>query len=224
MIYKTVHRKLSIEQQEPHQQIKVESQCVVCSSSIYGFWLPLWYLQTLLQRLCVTNDILHYRGLVLSLFLIRFSQISIFISEININYKSDWFIRNVDVSNECRYASSINVSLFPSNDKNTNKQDHCFFIEENYNSGINESTSVSIHVVWVLYCFVSTFCLYCCFCIFIVHSFQHSPDMGTVLLSLSIFSYDGLFVLLSFSLWSLYCLSFLDLRLLTISLITLNFP
>jgi hypothetical protein len=23
--------------------------CVVCSSSIYGFWLPLWYLQTLLS-------------------------------------------------------------------------------------------------------------------------------------------------------------------------------
>jgi hypothetical protein len=23
--------------------------CVVCSSSIYGFWLPLWYLQTLLK-------------------------------------------------------------------------------------------------------------------------------------------------------------------------------
>jgi hypothetical protein len=23
------------------------SHCVVCSSSIYGFWLPLWYLQTL---------------------------------------------------------------------------------------------------------------------------------------------------------------------------------
>jgi len=23
------------------------SQYVVCSSSIYGFWLPLWYLQTL---------------------------------------------------------------------------------------------------------------------------------------------------------------------------------
>jgi len=22
--------------------------CIVCSSSIYGFWLPLWYLQTLL--------------------------------------------------------------------------------------------------------------------------------------------------------------------------------
>ena len=27
--------------------------CVVCSSSIYGFWLPLWYLQTLLM----TSDI-----------------------------------------------------------------------------------------------------------------------------------------------------------------------
>ena len=26
--------------------------CVVCSSSIYGFWLPLWYLQTLLTRFC----------------------------------------------------------------------------------------------------------------------------------------------------------------------------
>jgi hypothetical protein len=24
--------------------------CVVCSSSIYGFWLPLWYLQTLLTK------------------------------------------------------------------------------------------------------------------------------------------------------------------------------
>jgi len=29
---------------------------VVCSSSIYGFWLPLWYLQTLLSMLC-TNQL-----------------------------------------------------------------------------------------------------------------------------------------------------------------------
>ena len=28
--------------------------CVVCSSSIYGFWLPLWYLQTLF-----TNHLCH---------------------------------------------------------------------------------------------------------------------------------------------------------------------
>jgi hypothetical protein len=28
--------------------------CVVCSSSIYGFWLPLWYLQTLLN-ICLTK-------------------------------------------------------------------------------------------------------------------------------------------------------------------------
>jgi hypothetical protein len=27
--------------------------CVVCSSSIYGFWLPLWYLQVLLPLNCV---------------------------------------------------------------------------------------------------------------------------------------------------------------------------
>jgi len=26
--------------------------CVVCSSLIYGFWLPLWYLQTLLPTIC----------------------------------------------------------------------------------------------------------------------------------------------------------------------------
>jgi hypothetical protein len=25
------------------------NHCVVCPSSIYGFWLPLWYIQTLLQ-------------------------------------------------------------------------------------------------------------------------------------------------------------------------------
>ena len=25
--------------------------CVVCSSSIYGFWLPLWYFQTLLSTI-----------------------------------------------------------------------------------------------------------------------------------------------------------------------------
>ena len=25
--------------------------CVVCSSAIYGFWLPLWYLQTLLNEI-----------------------------------------------------------------------------------------------------------------------------------------------------------------------------
>ena len=32
--------------------------CVVCSSSIYGFWLPLWYLKTLLERPC-TDSSLH---------------------------------------------------------------------------------------------------------------------------------------------------------------------
>ena len=26
--------------------------CVVCSSSIYGFWLPLWYLQAFLRYVC----------------------------------------------------------------------------------------------------------------------------------------------------------------------------
>jgi hypothetical protein len=31
------------------------SHCVVCSSSMYGFCLPLWYLQTLLAYLIATN-------------------------------------------------------------------------------------------------------------------------------------------------------------------------
>ena len=30
--------------------------CVVCSSSIYGFWLPLWYLQTLLKLFPVVTQ------------------------------------------------------------------------------------------------------------------------------------------------------------------------
>ena len=34
--------------------------CVVCSSSIYGFWFPLWYIQTLLKDLldCAQNYLL----------------------------------------------------------------------------------------------------------------------------------------------------------------------
>jgi len=32
------------------------AQCVVCSSSIYGLWLPLWYLQTLhIECICGKN-------------------------------------------------------------------------------------------------------------------------------------------------------------------------
>jgi hypothetical protein len=29
--------------------------CVVCSSLIYGFWLPLWYLQTIIIKHCLQN-------------------------------------------------------------------------------------------------------------------------------------------------------------------------
>jgi hypothetical protein len=29
---------------------------VVCSSSIYGFWLPIWYLQTLLKQTQTKNS------------------------------------------------------------------------------------------------------------------------------------------------------------------------
>jgi hypothetical protein len=35
--------------------------CVVCSSSIYGFWLPLWYLQTLLFKTIFGYLFWHYK-------------------------------------------------------------------------------------------------------------------------------------------------------------------
>ena len=34
--------------------------CVVCPSSIYGFWLLLWYLQTLLLRKC--SEVVHTKS------------------------------------------------------------------------------------------------------------------------------------------------------------------
>ena len=45
-------RKLDLKQYLANMFIIISgrrvSHCVVCSSSIYGFWLPLWYPQTLL--------------------------------------------------------------------------------------------------------------------------------------------------------------------------------
>jgi hypothetical protein len=42
------------------------SHCVVCPSSIYRFWLPLWYLQTLLNRVAFLlthrKDLMEYKG------------------------------------------------------------------------------------------------------------------------------------------------------------------
>ena len=35
--------------------------CVVCSFSIYGFWLPLWYLQTLSKKIYITLSCNDYR-------------------------------------------------------------------------------------------------------------------------------------------------------------------
>jgi hypothetical protein len=35
--------------------------CVACSSSIYGFWLPLWYLQTLLVMSATISVYIHAR-------------------------------------------------------------------------------------------------------------------------------------------------------------------
>jgi hypothetical protein len=58
MIYTVIKRPLHVLH---FLQVSIESNktfsfdhCVVCSSSIYRFWLPLWYLQTLLA--CPQNS------------------------------------------------------------------------------------------------------------------------------------------------------------------------
>jgi hypothetical protein len=48
------HSALTCHQNTIHFEIIFPQKCtlcVVCPSSIYGFWLPLWYLQTLLMNL-----------------------------------------------------------------------------------------------------------------------------------------------------------------------------
>ena len=57
--------------------------CVVCSSSIYRFWLPLWYLQTLLN-----NSIYIY------IYIYIFFQIPTNYKSINTSYKG-WITRNI---------------------------------------------------------------------------------------------------------------------------------
>jgi hypothetical protein len=49
--------------------------CVVCSSSIYGFWLPLWYLQALLTYYSMTVRTVWY---ILFVILLQFERCGIF--------------------------------------------------------------------------------------------------------------------------------------------------
>ena len=84
--------------------------CVVCSSSIYWFWLPLWYLQTLLILHCTGNI---YLSELLSFQLVpnnasswlvqdpTFSKISIQEKRYSVHYKAtdDIFCRSSQVSN-----------------------------------------------------------------------------------------------------------------------------
>jgi hypothetical protein len=62
------------------------SHCVVCSSSIYGLWLPLWYLQTLLKSVSVLflytdSDIVHFCVLLFSFMATCFLWCNIYISD-----------------------------------------------------------------------------------------------------------------------------------------------
>ena len=49
--------------------------CVVCSSLIYGFWLPLWYLQTLLGYLVINS----YKTAIVRVLFLRYGWINLLI-------------------------------------------------------------------------------------------------------------------------------------------------
>ena len=72
--------------------------CVVCSSSIYGFWLPLWYLQTLFYRTTERQKSTTYVKLCCVLFSV-FKSINLFleckIGERNVRF---FFQYSLDVS------------------------------------------------------------------------------------------------------------------------------
>jgi len=88
--------------------------CVVCSSSIYGFWLPLWYLQTLhiILGTCILADKLW------TLILIYF--MCLYMTEVHINIKIHFFFKennvtNVEISNKLWLPWIISyLDLFPS--------------------------------------------------------------------------------------------------------------
>jgi hypothetical protein len=100
--------------------------CVVCSSSIYGFWLPLWYLQTLLvlssfffRSLCC----LFFRNACAKSGSLRFSQFSDcwLILSVYIIMSFDFpFVRLFGVREFCyypyiRYTDSDYIPLVSSN-------------------------------------------------------------------------------------------------------------
>ena len=84
--------------------------CIVCSSSIYEFWLPLWYLQTLLKnrkgiiRSCILKD-RQYNG-IKQIILLRCSQNYHFgfMSDILMNTNT-WLFSIVRHLNEYKYMA-----------------------------------------------------------------------------------------------------------------------
>ena len=76
--------------------------CVVCSSAIYGFWLPLWYLKTLLIK------VLPQRSL-------EFSRYSIFLSYSMWHWRYFvylwWFLLFHLIMNHANHMVSLSVFL-----------------------------------------------------------------------------------------------------------------
>ena len=74
----------------------------LCSSSIYGFWLPLWYLQTLLirSRRCLTC-LIHQRVFIFLSFLCC----GVFLCSVCLRYVS--YVSNIDI------VSELSIPDFP---------------------------------------------------------------------------------------------------------------
>ena len=87
------------------------SHCVVCSSSIYGFWLPLWYLQTLLKKIHLEKYFQHISEIHYLLFSTHITLHRTFLETVTMNhqYKCEWrLIINTSVSDVWK---SIQVCL-----------------------------------------------------------------------------------------------------------------
>ena len=91
--------------------------CLVCSSTIYGFWLPLWYLQTLLMYILYLNFGFYFLnripltlGCLWNISYLYISIIALFLIDIYSNLIcSDTMTRDVRPSSEyeCRKGNML---------------------------------------------------------------------------------------------------------------------
>ena len=133
--------------------------CVVCSSSIYGFWLPLWYLQTFLIEVKWTiNEIIrHY--LISTVCLLLWTNISISLLCYISAQKKCYWVRMSSSWNICRQdALSVNDLL--------EKQYHNVDVSGHLFNSIVPLVFTNVSVIECMECLRSrspTYCQYKCY-------------------------------------------------------------